>query len=621
MVHVPTGFNAPKLARRLCLLALLPSCALAQSTLDPIVVIGTREPQRLARSSADIVRIDAATIRDSGADSVEDLLRREAGLQVVRNGGPGQSSGYFLRGAGTSGTVVLIDGVRVGTATAGQVEFESLSLAQIDHIEVLRGPASSLYGADAVGGVIQIFTRRGEGAPRLVGSAAVGGYGSRQGDVGISGGHGAFDYAAAIGHDQSRGVSAIRPNDQFGDFNPDNDGFSRTFGNARLGYAPAPGHRIGIDVIGSRLNAQYDSAEFNPPDFIPDPSPDFRNHLNTSVVSISYRGQISPLWTTTLQASKNIDDSTSGGVTTSRFRTEREQATWQNALQLAADQQLVLAYEHLHEEVGGDVFTDQPKRSNNAVLAVYSGGFGPAALEASLRRDDNSVYGSNTTGNLGASYEVLTGFRLRARAGTTYRAPTFNDLFFPGFSNPNLKPERGESFEVGATWQAATTSAAATLYRNRVTDLIVSDSSCSCGTNVGRARLQGATLSAAQRWGGFNVRATIDLLDATNADTGARLNRRAAHQESLVGDYETGAWSVGASVVDVGARPDGPEGTTFVLGGYGIVDLRAAWRFLSQWRLEAKLLNALDHRVEPVRDYQGLGRQAWLGIRYDAVGF
>ena len=165
MSNFQIGLRALKLFRRLCLLVLLPSGALAQSPLDPIVVTGTREPQRLDRSTADIVRIDYETIRDSSADSVEDLLRRVAGLQLTRSGGPGQSSGYFLRGAGTSGTVVLIDGVKIGAATAGQVEFESLSLAQIDHIEVLRGPASSLYGADAVGGVIQIFTRRGEAGP------------------------------------------------------------------------------------------------------------------------------------------------------------------------------------------------------------------------------------------------------------------------------------------------------------------------------------------------------------------------------------------------------------------------------------------------------------------------
>ena len=620
MFNFLVGLSAPKAARRLLLLVLLPLSALAQDRLDPVIVTATREPQPLSRSAADVVRIDAEAIRNSTADSVEDLLRREAGMQITRNGGPGQSSGYFIRGAGTSGTVVLVDGVRIGAATAGQAEFESLSLAQIDHIEVLRGPASSLYGADAVGGVIQIFTRRGDGSPRLTGSAAIGGYRSRQGDVGISGAQDGIDYAATIGRESSRGVSAIRPNDLFGDFNADDDGFARNFANLRLGYTPAPGHRIGINVVASRLNAQYDSAEFNPPDFSADASPDFRNHLKTSVVAIDYRGVISSLWTTTLLASKNVDDSTSGGTTTSRFKTDREQATWQNALHFGADQQLVLAYEHLREEVGGDVFTDKPTRSNNAVLAGYAGAFGPSQLEGSLRYDDNSVYGSNTTGNLGASYEVMPGVKLRARAGTTFRAPTFNDLFFPGFSNPALKPERGRSFEVGATWQSGPTSAAATVYRNKVSDLIVSDSSCFCGTNVGRARLQGATLNAAQRWGGLDVRATVDFLDARNADTGARLNRRAAHQETLTADYDVGAWSVGGSLLDVGARPDGAEGTTFVLGGYGVVDLRAAWRFLPQWRVEAKLLNALDHRIEPVRDYQGLGRQAWLGIRYDGKG-
>jgi outer membrane receptor protein involved in Fe transport len=143
------------------------AAAAADSTLDPVVVSGTREPETLGRSASDIVVIDNATIRTTTADSVEDLVRRVAGMQVVRNGGPGQNSGFFIRGASTNSTVVLVDGVRVGSATLGQAEFEALSLAQIDRIEVLRGPASSLYGADAVGGVVQIFTRRGSGAPRL----------------------------------------------------------------------------------------------------------------------------------------------------------------------------------------------------------------------------------------------------------------------------------------------------------------------------------------------------------------------------------------------------------------------------------------------------------------------
>jgi len=153
-----------------CCLAMLASIAtpaLAQTRLEPIVITGSREPQALDRVTADVVVIDAERIRASTADSIEDLLRREAGVQVSRNGGPGQNASIFIRGGGANTTVVLIDGVRVGSATLGQVEFESIGLAQIDHIEILRGPASSLYGADAVGGVVQIFTKRGEGEPRF----------------------------------------------------------------------------------------------------------------------------------------------------------------------------------------------------------------------------------------------------------------------------------------------------------------------------------------------------------------------------------------------------------------------------------------------------------------------
>jgi vitamin B12 transporter len=624
-----TWLHAPKAARCLLILVLVPFIVHGQTALDPVVVTGTREPQPLSRSTADLVVIDSATIRRSTADSVEDLVRRLTGMQLTRNGGPGQTSGYLIRGASASGTVMLIDGVRVGSASAGQAEFESLSLAQIDHIEVLRGPASSLYGADAVGGVVQIFTRRGEGSPRVTGGAALGGYRSREGDIGVSGSQGPFDYAATIGRESSRGVSALRPGDQFGNFNPDTDGYSRNFGNVRLGYQPAAGHRIGVTLLETRLNAQYDSSEFNPPDFVQDPSPDFRNHLVTQVASIDYRGEISSLWTTNLQASRNVDDERTGGTTLERFRTNRAQATWQNALHLAADQQVVLAYEYLREEVEGDVFADTPKRNNNAFVLGYAGRLAGNGLEASVRYDDNSVYGNNTTGSVGWNYEVISGLKLRALAGTTFRAPTFNDLFFPGFGVATIQPERGRSVEVGVVWQSGATGASATLYQNRVKDLIgfqPDRTFCppdpafnfGCAGNVSRAKLQGASFSGSQQWGPLSVRGTVDWLDAKDADTGVRLIRRAAHQESLAVDYDFGSATLGAAVLDIGSRPDSGG---VVLGGYAVFDVRASWRFQPKWRLEAKVLNALDHRVEPVRDYQGLGRQAWIGIRFDGAGF
>ena len=601
--------------------------AAAQTALAPIVVTGSREPQPLDRVTADVVVIDAARIRASTADSVEDLLRREAGVQLSRTGAPGQSANVFIRGAGAANTVVLIDGVRVGSATLGQASFESLGLSQIERIEVLRGPGSSLYGADAVGGVVQIFTRRGEGEPRVTGHVAVGGYRSYEAQAGVSGAQGGFDYAVALGTEGSDGVSSVKPNDQFGNYNPDLDGFKRDTTQVKLGFTPAAGHRVGFTAVGSRLNSQYDASEYAPPTYAQDNTPDFRNHLNTSIVSLDYRGVIDPAWTTSAQLSHNNDDLNSGGNIMSRYRTQRDQITWQNALVVAADQQLVLALEHLSEKAHSEAFNADEKRDNNAALLGYTGSFGAHVLQVDLRRDQNSVYGGNTTGRLGWSMEIVSQLRVRALAGTTFRAPSFNELFYPGYGVPTVAPEKGSSAELGLNWRDGDSEAAATVYNNRVRNMIgyeTDNTLCpsdpayyyGCARNIGNARLQGATLTAAQRWGALRVSAVVDVLDAQDLDANKRLNRRAAHQETLSADYEIGAWKLGASVLDVGERPDG----SVKLAGYQTLDLRVRWRVASQWQLEAKLLNATDRSYEVARDYQSLGRQGWIGLRYDGAG-
>ena len=621
--------RAPRAVAGLCALACLFLVAplRAQSGLAPVVVVATRAPQPLDRVAADVIVIDAERIRDSSADTLEELLRREAGLQLSRNGGPGQNAALFIRGAAANGTVLLVDGVRVGSATLGQAEFEALGLAQIERIEVLRGPGSSLYGADAVGGVVQIFTRRGEGAPRLGAHAAVGGYGSSEGDVSAAGARGDFDYAASLSRERSDGVSALRPNDLFGNFNPDRDGHARSSGQLKFGITPRAGHRIGVSLFESRLNQQFDGSEFAPPDFVQDATADFRNRLVTRVGAIDYRGEFGIALTTSLQLSRSEDDLQSGGNVIDRFVTRREQLTWQNAWKPDADQQLVLAFERLEEKVRSTSFLADVGRGNNGLVLGYSGRFGAQLLQADVRHDASSQFGGVTTGRLGWSLEMARGLRLRALVGTTFRAPSFNDLYFPGFGIAGLRPEHGRSVEIGLAWRQGASSASATLYRNRVRDLIGFEPDRSfcpadpsydfgCARNVGRARLQGASLAAAQRWNAWSLRGTVDLLEATDEATGQRLARRAAHQESFAADYEAGAWSFGLTVLDVGARPDAGA----QLGAYQTLDLQARWRIAPRWRIEARLLNAGDRRIEPLRDYQGLGRQAWLGLRYDARG-
>ena len=443
----------------------VPAPVLAQTRLAPVVVIASREPLPVDQVTADVVVIDAQRIRESVSDSIEDLLRREAGVQISRTGAPGQPASVFIRGASSSSTLVLIDGVRVGSATLGQVSFEAISLSQIERIEVLRGPGSSLYGADALGGVIRITTRRGEGPPSLSGRFAAGEYRSREGEFGVSGGAGGYDYAASLSQESSHGVSALREGDAFGNFNPDRDGFRRRTAQVRLGYTVAPGHRIGVSVLDARSTAHYDGAEFAAPEFAQDVSPNFRTRLDTQVASLTYDGVVSNAWTTRVQLAHNEDDSLSSGNLRDRFVTRRDQYTWQNAFTLAAGQQIVAVLERLEERAQSDSFVSDRARHNDSLGLGYAGTFGALRLSADLRHDDNSVYGGKTTGRLGAGYGLGHGFTVRALAGTTFRAPTFNDLYFRGYGVETVRPERGRR-----AWRSGSTGAPATArHRSRPT--------------------------------------------------------------------------------------------------------------------------------------------------------
>ena len=601
--------------------------AQAQTRLAPVVVIATREPVPLDQVTADVVVIDSERIRDSAADSVEDLLRREAGVQLSRTGGPGHSAGIFVRGASSQSTLVLVDGVRIGSATLGQVSFDAIGLAQIERIEVLRGPGSSLYGADAVGGVVRITTRRGAGPASFSGRVAAGGYGAKEGEVSFGGAGGGFDYTASFSRESSDGVSTLRAGDLFGNYNPDRDGFSRRTAQARLGYTVSPGHRVALSLVDARLRSQYDSSEYAPPDYAQDPSPNFGTRLDTQVWSLSYDGVITPVWTTRVQLAHNADESLDGGSFPDRFVTRRDQYTWQNAFVLAAGQQVVAVLERLEERAQASAFASEERRHSDSLGLLYNGQFGAHRLSADVRHDDNSVYGGKTTGRLGWGYELGRGLTVRTLAGTTFRAPSFNDLYYTGYGVDTVRPERGRSAEIGLNWISGDSNASVTVFRNRVRDLIAyepdrgfcpADPSYNfgCARNINRARLQGATFTAGQRLGSLSLRGTIDLLNAKDERSGERLERRARHQETLSADFQMDAWNFGATLMSLGNRPDGGRR----LGGYATLDLQARWRIASQWQVEAKVLNVTDRDVEPVRDYRALGRQGWIGLRYSGVG-
>ena len=620
--HPGHAVRAPLLSIQFAVLFLAASSALAQT----VVITGSREPVSPDRLAADVAVIDNETIRNTVADSLADLLRREAGLQLSRNGGPGQSSGLFIRGTASQQSLVLVDGVRVGSATLGYAAVEALGLSQVERVEVLRGPGSSLYGADAVGGVVNLITRRGTGtgAALFDGRVAVGGYGSKEASAGVLGASGAFDYAAVLSSERSKGVSALLAGDLFGNHNPDRDGYRLDAAQLRLGLRPVAGHRVGLSVFQSRLNSQYDASEFLPPTFAPNATPDFRNRMRTEVAALDWRGELTSSLIGSARASRSVDELHSGGTVLDHFRTVRQFASAQLAWQTGVVGQLVAALEHQRDGVTSTSYAAGVHRTNDALALELTGAAGRWSWQADARRDDSSDFGGVNTARLGGGFTLLPGLRLRALAGTTFRAPSFNDLVFPGYGVPTLQPERGQSIELGLVWRAAQSEAAVTVYRNRVRDLIGCEADASrcppdpayafgCAANINRAQLKGATVSALQRAGAWTLKAQIDFLQARDTRTGERLPRRASQQGTLSADWTAADWTVGASVLRLGSRPD--FGKT--LAAETTLDLSTTWRFKPAWALQAKLLNATDRDREPLRDYQGLGRQAWLVLRYE----
>lgn len=601
--------------------------AWAQAEATPpseVQVIGTRAPAALGSVVSDVVVIDRDRIRASSADSIEDLLRREGGMQASRNGGPGQTAGLMIRGSSSSSTLVLIDGVRIGSATLGQTDLAAISLGQVERIEIMRGPGSSLYGADAIGGVVNIVTRRGDGAPYLRGNIAGGNHASGEGYAALSGSNAGFDYALSVSGETTNGVSAVRPGDLWGIYNPDDDGFSRYGLSLAGGYSWQQGQRIGLSYSGSRLRSQFDSAEFLPPNFLPDASPDFRNRLDTQLTTLQYQGTLSTEWTNLLRASYQTDQLESGANVISTYNTTRRQFTAQTTWQASAQHQLVGAIDYLDESIYSSDY-QAPSRDNTGLVLGYTGRFGAQKLQADLRWDHNSAYDNQTTGKLGWGMDIADGWSVRAVAGTAFRAPTFNDLYYPGYGVATLQAERSRSIEAGVNYKAAMTSLAATAYYNKVSDLIgyqADPNLCppgfpfGCAGNTARALLQGITMQGLQQWGNFQFTLALDWLNAKDRDTDEQLPRRAANQQTFAVDWTEGPWQLGGTVLRVSQRPD----AGVLLPAYALLNLNARWRFERFWQIEARLQNATGRDYQPARDYQDVGRQFWIGLRYDGKG-
>jgi vitamin B12 transporter len=589
--------------------------AFADPAIDTVVVTAARTPQRADEVIPDTTIISNEEIARAGAGSVADLLRRQRGIEIVRNGGLGASTSVFLRGANSNQVVVLIDGVRIGSSTTGAASWNAIPLSSIDHIEIVYGPLSALYGADAIGGVVQIFTRKSEGAPAFSASAGAGSYGASQVDAGVhgsTGGDHSVSYALSGAREDADGFSSTRPGSS--SYNRDDDGYTRKSVNGRLAVQLAPGHEAGAQFLKSRLSAQYDSGAS---------SYDTHNEQDIDSYAVFLNDRILPNWRSSLQAARSNDrlgsftSTAAGGA--SRIDTRQDEFTWQNTLDLNGDTLQVL-FGHRQEEVLSSS-SDALNRSRitNSVAGAYDLRRGRHLLDLSLRRD-HSVYGGKTTGAAGYGYEFGKGLRATASVGTSFRAPTYNELYFPGYGLSTNRPEQGRNTEVGLRYQLAGAELQANYYRNRLTDMIVTVNPCpsrtgSCAYNVNHVLLEGLTMSLDTRMRGIILRASVDLQDPRDETTGKQLARRARRHASLTAGHAFGRVELGAELQASSSRFDDAANANR-LGGYGLLNLYTTWRFTPGWSLLLRLDNALNKRYELARNYGTAGRSWFAALRY-----
>jgi vitamin B12 transporter len=587
----------------------LPAFAQTDAT---VTVTATRVPVRVSDVVAEITVLDRSDLDRATGRTLAEFLAQQPGLQFSSNGGLGKTASLFMRGLEARHTLLLVDGVRVGSATVGTPSLDNLPLEGVERIEIVRGPMSSLYGNGAMGGVIQVFTRKG--TPGLVGNgkltAGSNGYGQAAG--GLRFGGGTIDGAVQLQHTRNDGQSATNPREPFGQYNPDRDGFRQDAGSVRLGWQLAPDWKLDALALQSRGTTQLDDG----------PGADAKARLTNSIVSLAAAGRVTDAWRTRVGVSTSTDgyDTLSSaspfaslGLIESRLR----QISWENTVPTPIGTALLLA-ERQHEKVyrPGTPFVLSERDIDGLALGL-NGAAGPQVWQASLRRDRNSQFGSANTGAAGYAYALTPALRLGASYGTSFVAPSFNQLYYPGFGNPLLVPETGKHTELSARWTAGEHSVRAAYFDNRYRGFITSGP---LPVNLPRARIDGVSLSYEGRWRDLALSASADHVDPRNdtagsANFGKKLPRRAQEALRLGGDWAGGPWSAGATLSAFSHRFDDTANTTR-LGGYGTLDLRAEWAWSRDLKFGLKLNNAGNKRYETALGYDQPGREAFVTASY-----
>jgi vitamin B12 transporter len=580
--------------------------ASADTRADNIVVTATRTERDAFNTLAQTAVITRAEIENAGLISLAELLQRRAGVEIRATGGPGQPSSVFIRGANATHTVVLVDGLRLGSSTSGSAAFENIPLDLIDRIEVVKGPRSGLYGADAIGGVIQIFTRKGRGTSGM-GTIGAGNIGARNANAQLNVGADATQFTLMAGTQKIDAPSATNPFAGSFTFNPDRDPYENTNAKIGLSHQFTKTDRIALDIWQSRGKTDFDSG-----------SGTFRarNDQRLSGLGLKLDNQFAEAWRSRVQVGETTDDIRIQSAFPGTFKTRQQQLGWQNDFTVGQGD-VTLGLERRDEKLASTTNYTTKSRKTDAVFIAANQRVDDFTINANVRRDREDQFGSRTTGGASLGLNINAQQLLYVSAATAFRAPSFNDLYFPGFSNPLLQPEKSRSQEIGWRWRDANLRVNVAAFDNRINNLIAFDFVTSRPQNVQRARIRGLEASVEATLLGVNWRVDVTSQTPKNADTGKRLRSRAETFGALSASQTIGAWSWSANVTASGARFDSAsESATSRMGGYALLGANVRYAVTREWSLEIIGSNLTDRTYELARGYNQLPRQVMLNVRW-----
>lgn len=601
--------------------ALLPLCAVAQesatqvTTLDPIVVTASRTAEPLSNVVGDVTVISNEQLQRETSPSLTNLFARTPGLQVYDYGGPQTLSGVSIRGAKPEQSLVMVNGLRISNTIDGSVAWNTLNPAIFDHVEIVRGSASGLYGSSAMGGVINLVTTPTQDGPRdmkLTANLGGGSHGTFRTNASISGATEEFDYFLAGSYANSDGFNATNK-DNIYSYNKDKDGYEQANIIGSLGYRWAPGQHIGVTFLNAYSHTDYDAGEY------------YNNTYSVNhqqAYAITSTNQVTDWWKSMLRFGFTKYNTQAYNDYSSVTRIYQRQYSWQNDFTIAEGQTVSVVYEHTHDFLNSSNISAQKSRHTNAVAALYRGDFNRHHIQANLRHDNISGIDSATTGGINYSFDLTSSLAVGAGFNTGFQAPTFGQLYWPASwgGNPNLKPEKSRSMELNLRYHTDETNVGLTLFQTKYKDLIVSKYPQPY-LNIDKATIRGITLEASQRFGNTTITAGADFLNPKDKSKGSTygkvlpLRAKQVYRASVQHDFER--VSLGADYLFVGHRYDDAANTKAKrLGGYGLVNLRADYAASKNFHIQASVNNVFNKKYSPAYGYNGQGTNFFLNLSY-----